>query len=80
MTDTQKLKQKMQESGYRMNYIAKQTGLSYQGMRNKIKNTQDFRVGEIEKLCELLKLSDAERTEIFFAKNVDKKSPNLREP
>lgn len=38
MTNTDLLKKKIEDSGYKMKYIASKIGLSYQGFLNKIQN------------------------------------------
>ena len=70
MTNTDLLKRKIDESGYKMQYIAEYIGVSYQALYNKIGNKTEFLASEIMKLSELLKLTDEERNEIFFAENV----------
>ena len=71
MTDTHLLKEKMAASGYKLRFIAQEIGLSYQGMLNKVNNKHDFTAPEIQKLCEMLRLSNAEKEAIFFASVVD---------
>ncbi len=67
MTDTILLKEKIKESGYKIHYVAKFAGLSYQGLLNKMNNISDFRAGEITKLCTLLHINAEEKEKIFFA-------------
>ena len=70
LTNTDLLKRKIDESGYKMQFIAEYIGVSYQALYNKIGNKTEFLASEIMKLSELLKLTDEERNEIFFAENV----------
>ncbi len=70
MTDTEKLRGIIKTSGYKIRYIAKYAGLSYQALLNKMNNVSDFRICEIIKLCNLLHINSADRDEIFFADNV----------
>lgn len=70
MTNTDLLKRKIDESGYKMQFIAEYIGVSYQALYNKIGNKTEFLASEIMKLSELLKLTDEERNEIFFAESV----------
>lgn len=72
MTDTTELKRRMDESGYRIAFIAKQCSLTYQGLSNKINNVTAFTAPEIKALKDLLKLSPKEVERIFFADNVGK--------
>lgn len=71
MTNTDLLKRKIDESGYKIAYIAEYLGISYQALYNKIGNKTQFLASEIMKLTELLKLTDDERNEIFFADSVN---------
>lgn len=71
MTNTDLLKRKIDESGYKIAYIAECLGISYQALYNKIGNKTQFLASEIMKLSELLKLTDDERNAIFFAENVN---------
>lgn len=66
MTNTKFLRSKIDESGYKLRYIAKQLGITYQGFLKKIKNETEFKASEIQVLCELLHLTEAERNAIFF--------------
>ena len=72
MTNEELLRQKIEESGLKIYFIAKQTGISYQALLNKMRNEREFKVSEIQKLSEILNLSAEEREHIFFAQNVDK--------
>ena len=67
MTNTLLLRQKLEESGYRLNFIAEKIGLTYQGFLKKVNNESEFRASEILGLQDLLKLTDHERDLIFFA-------------
>lgn len=72
MTDSIKLKEAIQRSGYRIHYIAEALNLTYQGFKLKVDGEREFKASEISKLTMLLKLSRTERDHIFFASNVDK--------
>ena len=69
MTDTKLLEEKIAASGYKKGYIAKAIGLkSAYGLSKKIKNENEFKAGEINALCEILKISSLkEKERIFFA-------------
>lgn len=71
MTNTELLRKKIDDSGYKLTYIAKQVGITYQGLMNKINNETEFKATEIQILKTLLNLTDDERDCIFFASNVD---------
>lgn len=71
MTDTLELKKRIDESGLKQEYIAKQLGLSSYGFAKKRDNESQFKPTEIDALCNLLGINTLEeRFAIFFAKNV----------
>ena len=72
MTDTEKLKGKIRASGLRFGYVAEQIGLTPAGFYKKMQNVTEFKASEIQKLCDILKIDDRERSSIFFASVVDK--------
>ena len=67
MTNEKKLRMKIESSGYRLRYIAEKLGISYQAFLNKIHGKSSFKAPEIATLCQVLKITDKERTLIFFA-------------
>ena len=72
MTNTTLLENKIIKSGLKKSFIAKSMGLSPYGLTLKIRNINEFKASEIEKMCELLGIDDLEeRSEIFFALKVD---------
>lgn len=70
MTNSSLLRDAVKRSGYKMSYISDRIGLTYQGFLKKVNNETEFKASEIQRLCELLTLSEDERTAIFFASNV----------
>ncbi len=66
MTNTKILREKIDESGYKMCYIAKRLGLTYQGFLNKINNESEFKASEIQILCDLLNFNIQQKENIFF--------------
>ncbi|MDD7410173.1 toxin-antitoxin system, antitoxin component, Xre family protein [Fusobacterium gastrosuis] len=68
MINTELLRQKIDESGYRFSWIAKQLNLSPYGLRKKVDGDTEFKVSEVSKICKLLNISDKEREIIFFCK------------
>ena len=66
MTNTELLREKIDQSGYKLQFIAAKTGLTYQGLLNKINNESEFRASEIQILTVLLDLNETERNAIFF--------------
>lgn len=68
MTNTELLKEFIDKSGLKLQFIAEALGISRYTLNNKIENRSQFKPGEMKTLCELLgikSLSDKER--IFFA-------------
>ena len=73
MTNTALLEEKITESGLKKSYIAKSIGLTPYGLTLKIRNVNEFKASEIDKICILLGIdSPEERCVIFFAPKVDK--------
>lgn len=69
MTNTDLLKKVIDESGMKISAIAKFVGISRQTLWNKVNNASAFNQYEIEKLCQILKITNIEaKEEIFFAK------------
>lgn len=66
MTNTALLRKKIDESGYKLRFIAKQIGITYQGFLKKINNETEFKAKEIMILCDLLKIDIQEKELIFF--------------
>ena len=62
------LRKKIDESGYKLAFIAEKCGLTYQGFKNKLDNIHDFTTTEITVLQNLLHLTNEEVIEIFFCK------------
>ena len=67
MTNTVLLRTKIEQSGYKLRFIAGKLGLTYQGLLNKLNNHSEFRANEIQALYNLLGLTEKERVAIFFA-------------
>ena len=71
MTNTVLLEEKIVKSGLKKSYIAKEIGLSPYGLTLKIRNINEFKASEIEKMCILLGIDNLEeRCAIFFASKV----------
>lgn len=67
MTNSVLLREKINQSGYKLRFIAERAGLTYQGLMNKINNKSEFRAKEIQAICELLDMTETERGAIFFS-------------
>lgn len=73
MTDVKLLREKIEQSGYKLVYLASQLGITPQGLHLKLNNTNQFKASEIQILCRLLKIDDPdEMKRIFFATEVAK--------
>lgn len=71
MTNTSLLRKKIDESGYKLRFVASKLGITYQGFLKKINNETEFKASEMQILRELLNLTDAEFEQIFFTLNVE---------
>ena len=69
MTDEKRLREKIQESGYKITFIAKKLGITYQGFLKKLTNESEFKASEIQSLCSLLSIDLREKESIFFCHN-----------
>lgn len=68
MTNTQLLVDKISESGLKRSHIAEKLNLSLYGFANKVNNVTEFKAGEIQALCRILKITSLqEKDAIFFA-------------
>ena len=61
------LREKIDACGFKLVYVAKQVGVSYQAFLKKLNNETEFKASEIKVLKELLKLTNEEANKIFFA-------------
>ncbi len=69
MTDSARLNELIQKSGYKMKYLAGQLGLTPFGLSKKINNVTEFKASEIDILCRLLGIKSlSEKERIFFVK------------
>lgn len=69
MTDSKLLRSKIDASGLKYGYIAKQLGISLRSLQRKIDNESGFKALEIQKLCDVLSISSYKTKEdIFFSK------------
>lgn len=69
MTNTEMLKEVIDKSGLKVGFIAEFVGISRQSLWNKINNQSSFNQYEIEKMCDILKITSLKQKEaIFFAR------------
>lgn len=66
MTNTELLQEKLNNSGYKMTFVAKELGITYQAFLDKVNNKREFTYGEIISLGQLLHLKGKEVNQIFF--------------
>lgn len=72
MTNTNLLRQKIDESGLKLQFIADRLGISRFALYQKLENQTEFRVSEVATLCKLLGIKTmTERERIFFADKVE---------
>ena len=71
MLNAQLLDKKIEESGYRVGHIVETLGLSWNGFDKKRKGKTPFRAAEIYVLGDMLRLTESEKQEIFFAHQVE---------
>ncbi len=67
MANIQLIEEKMREKNISASDMAKHLNINESTWYRKKKNSQSFSIGEAEKICQLLELSETETTRIFFA-------------
>lgn len=74
--DLAALNELIDRSGLKKNFIADSLGISFQALTNKLQGKSDFTRGEVEILCDLLRISDPTKVVIiFFPKWLNKIQP-----
>lgn len=69
MTDTKLLNKKIEESGYKLSYIADQMKMSRSTLYLKVNGVRPFNQYEINDLCTILNITSLnDKESIFFAK------------
>jgi predicted transcriptional regulator len=66
------LNSKIDEIKIPITTIAEKMGISRQTFYLKMSGQREFKPSEIEKICDILRLTDDEKSSIFFADRVDK--------
>ena len=66
MINSNKLRDKIEQSGLKYKYLAEQLDISSYGLQLKIDGKNEFLVKEAVELCNLLNLTNKEREDIFF--------------
>lgn len=67
MTNVEKLRNKIKESGMTMKAVSEKSGILRETLYNRLNINADFKASEIDSLTKVLQLSENERNEIFFA-------------
>jgi DNA-binding phage protein len=70
MTNTALLREKIDNAGIKLSFIAKKLGMSRQYLDKKLKDGSDFKAYQMIILVDILHLSDDEATAIFYAESV----------
>jgi len=76
MTNTVLLRKKIESMGIKLTFVAERLGISKQALDRKLKDGTDFKAYQMIILKDLLRLSNKEARDIFFAKDVEKISTN----
>lgn len=66
------LNYKIEEIKIPITTIAEKMGISRQSLYLKMKGNREFKISEIAKLCDILRLTNDEKNLIFFANEGDK--------
>ena len=77
MTNTNKLKGRIAEKGYNLSTLSKAVHLSRPCLRRKINGETDFKVSEIERVCDTLGIRRDEVMTYFFTHDVPKMETRL---
>lgn len=67
MTKTAELRKIVESKGITYVHIAKELGITYMALLNKIENKREFKASEISRLSKILNLNEKEVVRIFFA-------------
>lgn len=71
MTNVTLLRQKIDDSGLKMSFIAEQLNMTPQGLYKKLQNGSDWLFSQVMIIKKLLQLSDEEVNIIFFNDDVE---------
>lgn len=71
MTNSELLREKIDESGMTMVAISKKTGIKRETLYNKLSGKSEFTASEMVALSQVLRLTMEERDAIFFAAMVE---------
>lgn len=65
MSNTALLKSAIEQSGYKLSYLAHRIGITPYSLTKKINNVTEFKSGEIKELCSLLNIEGDEIQKYF---------------
>ena len=71
MTNVEKLKDKIKESGMTIKAVSEKSGILRETLYNRFNINADFKASEIDSLTRVLHLSEKERNEIFLPTKVN---------
>lgn len=72
MTNTEMLRDAIKKSGLKLEFIAEKLGITRFSLFKKIENVTEFKTSEVQKMCDVLQITDPQDKEaIFFAQKVD---------
>lgn len=66
MLDENRLRGKIAGAGMTQRILAKKIGVSENTLNHKINGKRDFTIGEIDRICSALNISDAEEKALIF--------------
>ena len=67
MVNAQLLEEKIQQSGYKKNFLCEQLGITRQGFNKKVNGKAAFRAAEVYVLCDFLHITEEEKKTIFLS-------------
>ena len=67
MANTELLREKIDASGVKITFLAKEMGITYMALQNKLNKKVDFKVDEARTIKKVLRLTPDEVEDIFFA-------------
>lgn len=67
MADITLLREKIDERGIKLGFVASKMGISRQSLYRKLIGERPFSLNEAQSICAVLGLEDADRDRIFFA-------------
>ncbi|GAB1476253.1 hypothetical protein MASR2M70_10870 [Bacillota bacterium] len=69
MTNSELLRQEIENSGYKLQYLAGKLEITRFALSNKINNLSEFKASEIATLCKELKIDDPDKRDAIFFNN-----------